>query len=469
MLYAFSGFTFDPAERLLTKDGIRASITPKAAGVLEALLSRHGKTVTKEELLQEVWPDTHVEESTLSQNVSTLRRLLGSPSAIEAVTRAGYRFTLPVEVVHPTGPGPGFEEASDLAAPPAKASFSRRKAAAALVAVVLVGAAGSMYAPRWSRQRAADRLVDEGFRVLRELNASTSDKAAQLFLEALDRSPDYPRAQAGMAEVYARRPLPSYEHAKKLAQASVNSDPGCAECRGSLGLVLMARFWDWPGAYRELRAAVDLAPDKAQLHLWLSLWYATQRRLKEAHEEAALAVKLAPAGAGPRANLSQMLYFQTRYKEALAEAETAIGLSAGGASGYHWRYRCHCMLGMDMEAAAARAEEISVFMDSADEGRVKLTGDLNDAFLAKGRAGLAAHFLALVSGEAVNRIRDDRALLQMWAGNHQGALDELELGSHSHPFGLMYAAVEPAFIPLHSEPRFRRALEAMKLPLPPLN
>ena len=67
------------------------------------LVANAGHLVEKDKLLHEVWPDTFVEESNLSQNIFTLRRALGDeragPRYIETVTRRGYRFVASVRVV----------------------------------------------------------------------------------------------------------------------------------------------------------------------------------------------------------------------------------------------------------------------------------------------------------------------------------------------------------------------------------
>jgi TolB-like protein len=69
------------------------------------LVANAGRLVEKDQLLHEVWPDTFVEESNLSQNIFTLRRALGDeragPRYIETVARRGYRFVASVRVVGP--------------------------------------------------------------------------------------------------------------------------------------------------------------------------------------------------------------------------------------------------------------------------------------------------------------------------------------------------------------------------------
>ena len=74
-------------------------VAPRALDVLVALAERAGDVVTKEELLQRVWPDTFVEEANLSVNVSALRKALGVADGgkpyIPTVPRRGYRFVAP--------------------------------------------------------------------------------------------------------------------------------------------------------------------------------------------------------------------------------------------------------------------------------------------------------------------------------------------------------------------------------------
>jgi len=99
--YAFGAFRLEAAEKVLYECGRPVALTPKAAETLLALVARHGRLVTKEELLGIVWPDTFVEENNLAQNISMLRRVLGEGggggSLIETVPRRGYRFVGPVE------------------------------------------------------------------------------------------------------------------------------------------------------------------------------------------------------------------------------------------------------------------------------------------------------------------------------------------------------------------------------------
>jgi DNA-binding winged helix-turn-helix (wHTH) protein len=73
--FKFDDFNLDVEERCLTFQDKQVSLTPKAFQTLVVLLRNHGKVVEKEYFLNEVWADTFVEESTLAQNILTLRKL----------------------------------------------------------------------------------------------------------------------------------------------------------------------------------------------------------------------------------------------------------------------------------------------------------------------------------------------------------------------------------------------------------
>lgn len=108
--YRFGPFTLDVAEKTLWRGDERIAITPKALETLLALVERCGHVVTKDELMERIWPDTFVEEVGLARNVSVLRKVLGA-NYIETVPKRGYRFTAPVER-SPSPPEGGSPEGS---------------------------------------------------------------------------------------------------------------------------------------------------------------------------------------------------------------------------------------------------------------------------------------------------------------------------------------------------------------------
>src|SRR5258708_533889 len=93
--YRFGSFELQPDKRRLQRDGVTISLRPRAFDLLAALVERTGHLVTKDELLDQVWPKMVVEEAALHVQVSALRKVLGA-DAITTVSGRGYQFTLPV-------------------------------------------------------------------------------------------------------------------------------------------------------------------------------------------------------------------------------------------------------------------------------------------------------------------------------------------------------------------------------------
>lgn len=70
VLYEFGKFRCDPREHLLLCGGEPVSLPPKAFEILVALVQSSGRLLTKDELMQQVWPDSFVEEANLTVNIS---------------------------------------------------------------------------------------------------------------------------------------------------------------------------------------------------------------------------------------------------------------------------------------------------------------------------------------------------------------------------------------------------------------
>jgi len=101
--YRFGPFVVDRAAYRVLHDGRPLDVTPKLLDLLLHLLDHAGTLVTKEALLDALWPGTNVTDNALAQAVSELRQALGDdagdPRYIKTVARRGYRFVGVVEPV----------------------------------------------------------------------------------------------------------------------------------------------------------------------------------------------------------------------------------------------------------------------------------------------------------------------------------------------------------------------------------
>jgi DNA-binding winged helix-turn-helix (wHTH) protein len=95
----------DPASCSLTRNDEHRTLEPRIMELLELLVSREGRVVSKTEILESVWSGRFVVESVLTRAVSLIRRALGdnarSPVFIETIPRRGYRVIAPVRRLEP--------------------------------------------------------------------------------------------------------------------------------------------------------------------------------------------------------------------------------------------------------------------------------------------------------------------------------------------------------------------------------
>src|SRR5512135_1232491 len=98
--YSFDAFRLYVAQRELFQADKEIFLTPKAWDTLFELVRHHGHIVDKTELMSALWPDTFVQEDSLVQQISHLRKALGErPDGgpyVETVAKRGYRFAAPV-------------------------------------------------------------------------------------------------------------------------------------------------------------------------------------------------------------------------------------------------------------------------------------------------------------------------------------------------------------------------------------
>jgi DNA-binding winged helix-turn-helix (wHTH) protein/Tol biopolymer transport system component len=101
----FGPFVFDRAHQLLAREGQEVPLPPRVIGVLDVLTARPGQIVSKQELIETVWKDAFVSDTSLAEAISFLRQALGDdpqqPSYIQTVHRRGYRFLSAAPAVAP--------------------------------------------------------------------------------------------------------------------------------------------------------------------------------------------------------------------------------------------------------------------------------------------------------------------------------------------------------------------------------
>lgn len=183
--YEFGPFRVDAAERVLLRDGAVVPLTPKAFDTLLVLVENGGHTLTKNEMMNLVWPDASVEEANLTTNISVLRKAMGEssdrPQYIETIPWRGYRFVASVRAVRDESPDLIVEERTTSrvvieqggsgasATSPGSNAFKmnqhRRVALVALAILVMMAASVFLYLHRAPVLTEKDSVLNNGERI----------------------------------------------------------------------------------------------------------------------------------------------------------------------------------------------------------------------------------------------------------------------------------------------------------------
>lgn len=150
------------------------------------------------------------------------------------------------------------------------------------------------------------------------------EKAAGYFQQAIHADPGYAQAYVGLADCYQfgqPRTLPPKALAKKakeLAKKALELDDSLGEAHATLGLIAENLEWDWDGAEREYKRAIELNPNYATAHQWYGEYLALMGRFAESVEQMRISRELDPLSLIIIKDSGEIYYTARRYDEAVA-------------------------------------------------------------------------------------------------------------------------------------------------------
>lgn len=473
-LFEFDDFSVDVGERLLSRDGSALTLTSKAFDILLVLVENHGRTVSKDQLMQIVWADTFVEEGNLSQHISTLRRVLEDDPRkqrfIKTIPKLGYRFTGAVRET--------VDESAGLETVSRSRLVIREEtregfwtATRSLVAAVLIIGVGLLCLWAWSASKAAAGAKRSGVSphpeaadaytkgrdLWRNRGAGSLHQATLLLERAVELDPAFALGHAALADAYAFD-YANRRKAEVAARRAIELDPNLGEPHASIGFVRMFWEWDLTAAEREFKTAISLSPDYATGHQWYAANLAAMGRSDAALVEIRQAASLDPASVAIQADHCQILYFDERNEEALSECSKVLQRDPGNMSAHLHMYDIYMALGMHDEA-------VTKFI----ENRIMAAGEIP----VSTRTGLKRSFETQgIAGFLQTQIKDpgqipyhySLAKSHMALGNVEAALVALRTSFEKREWDFIFFKAHPAFMRLRHDPRFEELIEKVHAP-----
>jgi serine/threonine-protein kinase len=294
-------------------------------------------------------------------------------------------------------------------------------------------------------------------------------KAVDFFERAIARDPTFAAAHAGLGYAYAMlgywtmSPTEVLKKAKAAALKALEIDETLAEAHLSLGWILDFCDWDWSGAERELKRALELNPASADAHNAYGVLLSATGRPREALLENKKAYELDPLSVNVNGSLGCTLYFRREYDQAIEQFQKTLELEPGHPRAYYYLGRAYIAKSMFEPAVTA-------LQQGGDcSGRdLRILGVLGHAYVLMGKRSEA------------ERLRDElklvppkpgypsfslfsRALVHIGLGEKEPALQCLEQLYQERSTLLHWLKVDPLFDPLRPDGRFADLLRGMGL------
>ena len=293
------------------------------------------------------------------------------------------------------------------------------------------------------------------------------EMATDYFKQALEKDPNYALAYAGLAQTYVLFPeyagLPAKEYfprAEAAARRALELDENLAEAHSVLGLVRLQYAWDWSGAEREFKKAIELNPNFPTAHHWYNIMLGCVGRLDEAMNEIRRAQELDPLSLIINENVGAVFYSMRRYDEAIGQHKKTLELDQNFAGCHSALGDAYCQKGMFAEAIAEH-QKVRVLSESGPYG----LGPLGYAYARSGRVNEAKQVLnqLLAFSKQGYVVSYGIASVYNGLGVRNGALQWLERACEEHDRFIVDVKVDPALDNLRSDVRFKAILQRVGL------
>ena len=294
-------------------------------------------------------------------------------------------------------------------------------------------------------------------------------RAKEYFEKAIEKDPGYAPAYASLAVLYMHmRGAPTRDardirlQARRWAEKALKLDDTLAEAHTALARIAQQE-WDWAGAEREYRRAIEFNPSYPTAHIWYAQYLWAMLRSDESAAEAKRAQQLDPVSPFVNTWAGAAYFYAGRADEGMASMQKALELDPSFSDASLVLARAYLAQGM-YERAISELQKVRML----NEKESLVLGALAHVYA---RAGQREEALKLL-GELKRIEADERGFVPpfgiIWAyaglGDKEQAFAWLERSYQEHHDRIVWLNVDPLLEPLRSDPRFHDLVRRVGLP-----
>ena len=301
------------------------------------------------------------------------------------------------------------------------------------------------------------------------LNKRTRDgiiKGIDYFKQSLEKDPNYALAHSGIADGYGlmggnyfMSPDEAYPKEREAAQYALRLDDNLAEAHTALADVLNTYDWNWEGANREYRKAIELNPNYANAHHWYAIALANQGLFDEAFSEIKRAQQLDPLSIRINQNVGYIYYLSRQYDKAINLLRKTIEIDSTFPLGNAELGDCYFMKKQYDIAYDAYQTEVRVTGDSTNIYLLAcvdaVTGRKKEAMVLRGKLKDISTRTFVPTSYFV--------FIEIYLGNKDKAFALLQKAVEEKDSYMISLKTEPKFDPIRSDPRFANLLREVHL------
>jgi len=325
-------------------------------------------------------------------------------------------------------------------------------------------------AKRGTTNEDAYRLYLQGMYLFGKRTPPDAQKAVEVLEQAVRLDPNYARAWAGKAHVHltigsfgsGATMHDAYRKSVEAVNKALALDKNLADAHSALCETKMAYEYDFAGAGRECKRAVEADPNSSLAHLTYSRYLNGRGRFDEAISEVKTAIDLEPTSLFSQRSFGTSLYYARRYPEAITQFKRVIAVDKGFGTTYNW-----LVVALEMQGNYSEAYEWWMKMATLYKYPKEALQAYRAAYETSGWQGLLVERARRCDLESFKPdykgVYFQGAVEHAKVGQKDKAFEYLKASFQRHEKWLSLLKVEPGLDSLRDDPRFDELVKRVGL------